>query len=121
MLCGKRGAASSERRVNELLKKEFDHLLLNDLQMTISLLSLQSRESTNPEAASQLAIAANRVAMIGRIHHRLTTTIGESSRRTHRIAEGAAKDGIISTASLIVGVSQWQPIRRNRLAVRKII
>jgi two-component system, sensor histidine kinase PdtaS len=60
----------------ELLKKEFDHRLLNDLQMTISLLSLQSRGSTNPEAASQLAVAANRVAMIARIHHRLNSHEG---------------------------------------------
>jgi two-component system, sensor histidine kinase PdtaS len=44
--------------------------------MTISLLSLQSRESTNSEAASQLAAAANRVAMIGRIHHRLNSYEG---------------------------------------------
>jgi two-component sensor histidine kinase len=49
---------------------------LNDLQMTISLLSLQSRESTNPEAASQLAVAANRVAMIARIHRRLNSYEG---------------------------------------------
>jgi two-component sensor histidine kinase len=60
----------------ELLKKEFDHRLLNDLQMTISLLSLQSRGSTNPEAASQLAVAANRVAMIARIHGRLNSYEG---------------------------------------------
>src|ERR1700682_2800230 len=49
---------------------------LNDLQMTISLLSLQSRGSTNAEAASQLAVAANRVAMIARIHHRLNSYEG---------------------------------------------
>jgi two-component sensor histidine kinase len=55
----------------ELLKKESDHRLMNDLQMTISLLSLQSRGSTNPEAATQLAVAANRVSMIARIHRRL--------------------------------------------------
>jgi two-component sensor histidine kinase len=55
----------------ELLKAESDHRLLNDLQMTISLLSLQSRNSINPEAASQLSAAANRVSMIARIHHRL--------------------------------------------------
>ena len=55
----------------ELLSKESDHRLMNDLQMTISLLSLQSRASTNPEAAAQLAVAASRVSMIARIHHRL--------------------------------------------------
>jgi two-component sensor histidine kinase len=43
------------------MKEESDHKFLNDLQMTISLLSLQSRNSANPEAASQLAVAANRV------------------------------------------------------------
>lgn len=60
----------------ELLKSESDHRLLNDLQMTISLLSLQSRGSTNPEAAAQLAVAADRVAMIARIHHRLNAHEG---------------------------------------------
>jgi len=60
----------------ELLKKESDHRLLNDLQMTISLLSLQSRASTNAEAATQLAVAANRVSMIARIHHRLNSYEG---------------------------------------------
>jgi two-component sensor histidine kinase len=55
----------------ELLKRETDHRFLNDLQMIISLLSLQSRASANAEAAAQLAVAANRVSMIARIHHRL--------------------------------------------------
>ena len=39
-------------RKQELLSKESDHRLMNDLQMTISLLSLQSRAATNPEAAA---------------------------------------------------------------------
>lgn len=60
----------------ELLGRESDHRLMNDLQMTISLLSLQSRGSTNAEAATQLAVAANRVAMIARIHHRLHSCDG---------------------------------------------
>jgi two-component system, sensor histidine kinase PdtaS len=59
-----------------LLKRESDHRLLNDLQMTISLLSMQSRASANPEAAAQLTVAANRVAMIARIHHRLNSYQG---------------------------------------------
>jgi two-component sensor histidine kinase len=60
----------------ELLSKESDHRLMNDLQMTISLLTLQSRASTNVEAAAQLAVAANRVSMIARIHHRLHSCDG---------------------------------------------
>jgi two-component sensor histidine kinase len=60
----------------ELLCRESDHRLMNDLQMTISLLSLQGRESTNAEVAAQLAVAANRVSMIARIHHRLHSCHG---------------------------------------------
>jgi two-component sensor histidine kinase len=55
----------------EVLKKESDHRLLNSLQMIVSLLSLQSRASENAETASQLAVAANRVAAAGRIHRYL--------------------------------------------------
>ena len=55
----------------ELLRRESDHRLLNDIQMIVSLLSLQARRSTNPEVASQLANAAHRVATIERVHRRL--------------------------------------------------
>jgi two-component sensor histidine kinase len=60
----------------DLLSKESDHRLMNDLQMIISLLSLQSRSSMNAEVAAQLAVAANRVSMIARIHHRLHSCDG---------------------------------------------
>jgi two-component sensor histidine kinase len=58
-------------RQQDLLSKEADHRLLNGLQMIVSLLSLQSRASANAEAAVQLAVAANRVATIERVHRRL--------------------------------------------------
>jgi two-component sensor histidine kinase len=58
-------------RQQDLLSKESDHRLLNGLQMSVSLLSLQSRASPNSEAAKQLAVAANRVATIERVHRRL--------------------------------------------------
>ena len=48
-----------------LLSKESDHRLLNDLQVIVSLLSLQSRASANVEVASQLTAAADRIATIG--------------------------------------------------------
>lgn len=54
-----------------MLAKEFDHRLLNSLQLISSLLSLQSRTTKNPEAAAQLSIAGNRVAALGRVHRRL--------------------------------------------------
>jgi two-component sensor histidine kinase len=58
-------------RHQEDLGREADHRLMNALQTVVSLLSLQSRAAENPEAAKQLTIAANRVAMIARVHRRL--------------------------------------------------
>jgi two-component system, sensor histidine kinase PdtaS len=54
----------------KLQAQEFDHRLLNSLQLIASLLSLQSRTAV-PEAAAQLIVAARRVAAFGRVHHRL--------------------------------------------------
>ena len=76
----------------ELLSKESDHRLMNDLQMTISLLSLQSRTSTNAEAAAQLAVAANRVSMIARIHHRLHSYDGVQAIEFRKFLEDFARD-----------------------------
>jgi two-component sensor histidine kinase len=55
----------------EFLRSESDHRLLNGLQMVVSLLSLQSRAAATPEVATQLCVAANRVATIERVHRRL--------------------------------------------------
>ena len=76
----------------ELMKKESDHRLLNDLQMTISLLSLQSRGSANAEAAAQLAIAANRVSMIARIHHRLNSYEGVQTIEFRKFLQDFSRD-----------------------------
>ena len=54
-----------------MLTQEFEHRLINGLQLIVSLLSLQSRTATTPEAADQLTIAARRVASLGRVHRRL--------------------------------------------------
>src|SRR5665213_1921919 len=59
----------SQRQV--MLAQEFEHRLVNGLQMVVSLLSLQSRAATTPEAAAQLTIASRRVSALGRVHHRL--------------------------------------------------
>jgi len=54
-----------------MLTQEFEHRLINGLQLIVSLLSLQSRTATTPEAADQLTIGARRVASLGRVHRRL--------------------------------------------------
>ena len=59
----------SQRQV--MLAQEFEHRLINGLQLIVSLLSLQSRTATTPEAARQLTIAARRVSALGRVHRRL--------------------------------------------------
>jgi two-component sensor histidine kinase len=76
----------------ELLSRESDHRLMNDLQMTISLLSLQSRASTNAEAAAQLIVAANRVSMIARIHHRLHSYDGVQAIDFRKFLEDFGRD-----------------------------
>ena len=61
-------AELSQRQVN--LAQEFEHRLVNGLQLISSLLTLQSR-TASPEASAQLVIAANRVSALGRVHRRL--------------------------------------------------
>jgi two-component sensor histidine kinase len=54
-----------------MLTLEFEHRLVNGLQLISSLLSIQSRNATTAEASAQLTTAASRVAALGRVHHRL--------------------------------------------------
>jgi two-component system, sensor histidine kinase PdtaS len=54
----------------DMLAQEFEHRLVNSLQVICTLLSLQSR-TASPEAAAQLTVAANRVASFGRVHRGL--------------------------------------------------
>lgn len=75
-----------------LLSSESDHRLLNDLQMIVSLLSLQSRATANVEAASQLAAAADRIAMIGRIHRRLHSFDGGKTVAFKRFLDDLCSD-----------------------------
>ena len=86
---------SSKRRVDLTtrgVEQGIDHRLLNDLQMIVSLLSLQSRASANAETASQLTIAANRIAMIGRVHRRLHSLDGVQSVAFKQYLEHICRD-----------------------------
>ena len=63
-------------RQQEMLTEECHHRLLNNLQMIVALLSLQSRKEANAEAASRLSIAADRVQAIAGLHHHLHSMDG---------------------------------------------
>jgi two-component system, sensor histidine kinase PdtaS len=58
-------------RRQQVLSRESDHRMLNGLQMIVSVLSLQSRSTTNAETAAQLTAAAKRVATIDHVHRKL--------------------------------------------------
>lgn len=75
-----------------LLSEESDHRLLNELQMIVSLLSLQSRASANAEVASQLAAAADRIATIGRMHRRLHYCDGVQSVAFKQFCDDLCRD-----------------------------
>ena len=58
-------------RRQETLAQEFEHRVANGLQLIASVLVLQSRTMTTPEASMQLSIAARRIDALGSVHHRL--------------------------------------------------
>lgn len=63
-------------RQQEILNQECHHRLLNNLQMIVSVLSLQSRTEENAAAAARLSVAANRVGAIAGLHRHLHSMEG---------------------------------------------
>ncbi len=70
-----RQKAVSIRR-QKVLTEECHHRLLNNLQMIVALLSLQSQRETNAETASRLSTAADRVQAIAGLHRHLHSMDG---------------------------------------------
>jgi two-component sensor histidine kinase len=60
----------------QLLTAECDHRLLNNLQMIVALLSLQSQREGNRDVAARLAVAATRVQAIAGLHLHLHSMDG---------------------------------------------
>lgn len=76
----------------ELLNQECHHRLLNNLQMIVALLSLQSRREANAEAASGLTIAANRVRAIASLHQHLHSMDGTVTVEFKRYLDELCRD-----------------------------
>ena len=109
-------------RGQETLVQECHHRLLNNLQMIVSLLSLQSRKEANAEAAARLSVAANRVAAIGHLHRHLHSMDGTEtvefkqyldelcrdhstmSTSEERPAQDIAVEGVEMSLSTVTGI-----------------
>jgi two-component sensor histidine kinase len=52
----------------QMLAREIDHRVMNSLQFIAGMLAMQSRSVNPTDAATQLKIAADRVAAVGRVH-----------------------------------------------------
>jgi two-component sensor histidine kinase len=79
-------------RRQALLAEEFEHRLVNGLQLIVSLLTLQSRAATTIEGAQQLIIARDRVAAIARVHRRLHVLDHEKSVELKPYLQGLCDD-----------------------------
>jgi two-component sensor histidine kinase len=93
---GREDALRREKRAllqrQNLLTQEFEHRLVNSLQMIVSLLSLQGRAATTPEVATQLKIAAGRVAAFGRVHRQLHHLDHQKSVELKQYLQGLCAD-----------------------------
>lgn len=76
-LAEERRRADALADTREVLFKELQHRVGNNLQMVASLLSLQTRDVTEPDALAALTEASRRVALVGRIQRTLYSSEGE--------------------------------------------
>ena len=92
----------------ELLLQEAHHRVKNNLQMVQSLLTLQARATSDPEAAQQLRASAGRVSTFGLMHE-------------HLYQEGASLDTNLKDYLAVLltdqaqGLAATQPEREIRL------
>jgi two-component sensor histidine kinase len=85
-------------RHQEFLTQECNHRLLNNLQIIVSLLSLQSSKEATAEGAKSLAVAASRVGAIARLHRHLHSMDGTPTVQFKKYLDGLCRD--LSTMSM---------------------
>jgi two-component sensor histidine kinase len=96
-----REANAQLARTRELLFRELQHRVSNNLQMVAGLLSLQRRQVTDPAAQAALDESARRMGVIGRISRQLYDPSGESRSMSaflrelaDDVVDASGRDGI---------------------------
>lgn len=89
--------------------READHRIKNSLQMVVSMLALQARQSSNPELRDELDDASHRVMAVALLHEQLqhkgdhpvamTEYLAEICRELALSADGEARGICISVAA----------------------
>lgn len=95
---------------NDLLLRETNHRCSNDLQLVVSLLALQSRRVTSPEAREALTDATSRVAVLARARAELSqqrqanlqTALRQVCEALHSLAE---------TRSILISLEAEQDVQ----------
>ncbi|AIB15408.1 hypothetical protein ABAZ39_26310 (plasmid) [Azospirillum argentinense] len=87
----------------DVLLREVNHRIKNDLQLVAAMLHLQGRKLGSPEAREALGTAAARIGVMGRVHTRLTRRDTEAAVDMKEFLEGLCDD----LRSTLVGV---QPV-----------
>lgn len=68
----------------DILSSETDHRVMNSLQFVSGMLTMHSRSTRTTEAAEQLALAANRVMAVARVHRHFS--VNEDAQRVPILA-----------------------------------
>jgi two-component sensor histidine kinase len=104
-------------RQQEILNQERHHRLLNNLQMIVSLLTLQSRTEENPATASRLSVAAKRVAAITGLNRHLQSMAGKEAVEFGKYLNELCRDHSTMSMSeqrpdqliVVEGIEVWLP------------
>ena len=80
---GAAGDISATRAQTEILLRELQHRMKNNLQVIVSFLALQRRQSTSEEARERIAAVMDRVLAIGLAHDQLSFKDSASSVDMH--------------------------------------
>lgn len=111
MATGLNGTSTGRRRSPdlELLLRETNHRCANDLQLVVSLLSLQSRGAVGPEARDMLADATRRVGVLARARAELNRE-GRSDLQGSLLQVCEALHAQAEPRSILVSMRTEQPV-----------